>query len=399
MKIELTKWVNQFGKLYNSNESGNLGHITLEDFFKEIETINPIVENGRKCHGTPNYKKFKNKTYAYTICVKMFGSTAAQDPSKDELNGLIYIDLDAQDHPDLSKQEMEDILMTFPFISEVWDSFSGKGLAAICRTDGNMNKPNYTATHKFLQNYFNERGLKLDKQTSNYNRMFVQSNSIIRRKKFTPLNVIEHYNQKKYSTKIPKKLIYKKGGYKKVTDLDAILKNIVKFQGAIEDGNRNTPIMCFVKDALKANIHPNSISEYFYNKFNDDNRSIDTFEQKLKYYADKIDILEQEKMDIINIDKPITFLHNRKNYIRLYKMIVREEKTLVIYNSNNEMKNFFDNYNIFYSENTKQNDETKLYFLTNKTRQIKNSVQVEMIDDSNPTKDNKQNINNKNDKS
>lgn len=144
----LSKWQNQYFK--------NLGKISLKQMFAEIEKENGNCTSARMMGKRfAEYSQEKNQCAAYTIGVVMTNpNSAKQDPENDQLNGLIYLDIDAKDHKGKTKDELENILASFEFVGPIWDSFSGEGLAGIAYTKGPMNKENYTATHKYIRKEF-----------------------------------------------------------------------------------------------------------------------------------------------------------------------------------------------------------------------------------------------------
>jgi len=318
MTYYLSKWQNQFKR--------NLGPITKEQMFNEIE-----AENGNCTMARMMGKRFleyaecKNQTPAYTIAVVMKNvKSAKQDRDKDKLNGLMYIDIDAKDHIGKSKDELESILSSFPYVGEIWNSFSGTGLAGLVYTTGNMTPENYTSTHKFLQKEFQKKGLKLDRQTSNYNRMHVQSNSIVRfrEKIVTPLPVVV---SKKRKTKV-----------RKVSNFDAYTSDIIEDiyikaisqEGMIEDGNRNRPLYVYVMDCLQAKIASDSVLSFIEERL-DDSRANDECLRLINHIYKDVSEVEFKNINPIKVRK--VHLHNtQKMFQVIYHEVISRCKNIIV---------------------------------------------------------------------
>jgi len=335
----LSKWRNQFTE--------NLGPISTSQMFDELEK-----ENGNCTMARIMGKRFieydecKNQTPAYTIAAVMYNSKSAkQNRKEDKLNGLIYIDIDAKDHIGKTKEELEIVLSSFEYVGQIWDSFSGKGLAALVYTTGEMTPENYTSTHKFLQREFLKKGLKLDKQTSNYNRMHVQSNSIVRfrDKVVTPLPVVVS-TVKNLKTK----KVYSANSFTSDIIEEIYLKAISQ-KGMIEDGNRNSPLYVYVMDCLKAQISSASVLSFIEERL-EDSRADDECLRLINHIYKDVNEVDFKIINPVKIKK--THLHNTQKVFQLiyHEVISRGKKVIVQTNNAEHLMEFLESKYIAFTQ-------------------------------------------------
>ena len=134
---------------------------TLTKDSKAMEIIKSIRETENKAERT--------KLKTQLPCIMLSAKCGESKNEIMEYNNIICIDIDGQDNPNKTIKEMKDIVNSSPFVFYSAKSVSGKGLFALIYLDGGINdfKPHFNA----LEKYFKDKGLIIDKQCKNANRV------------------------------------------------------------------------------------------------------------------------------------------------------------------------------------------------------------------------------------
>ena len=134
--------------------------------------INQIDEI-RKIDKATNYKKYKDlkdKMFAFTPSCVCEGETLKKE-NVVHINNIIAIDIDKDDNPTLSVEEMKDIVKKLPYVRYCSLSVGGKGIYCLVPFKKEYaNKDNFKEVFNALQKDFAEMGITIDKSCSNYNR-------------------------------------------------------------------------------------------------------------------------------------------------------------------------------------------------------------------------------------
>ena len=134
-----------------------------------INQINEI----RKIDKATNYalyKDLKSKLFAFTPSCICKGETLKKK-NVTHINNIIAIDIDADDNPTLSVEQMKEIIKKLPFVRYCSLSVGGKGIYCLIPfLKEYANKDNFKEVFNALQKDFAEMGIIIDKSCSNYNR-------------------------------------------------------------------------------------------------------------------------------------------------------------------------------------------------------------------------------------
>ena len=131
------------------------------------------IEEIRKIDKATNhalYNEMKKKLFAFTPSCICKGNTLKKG-NVVHINNIIAIDIDGDDNPNLSVENMKDIVTKLPFVRYCSLSVGGKGIYCLIPFKKEYaNKDNFKEVFLSLQKDFAEMGIIIDKQCSNYNR-------------------------------------------------------------------------------------------------------------------------------------------------------------------------------------------------------------------------------------
>ena len=134
-----------------------------------INQINEI----RKIDKATNYalyKDLKSKLFAFTPSCICKGKTLKKE-NVTHINNIIAIDIDHDDNPTLSVEQMKQIVKQLPYVRYCSLSVGGKGIYCLIPfLKEYANKDNFKEVFLSLQKDFAEMGIIIDKSCSNYNR-------------------------------------------------------------------------------------------------------------------------------------------------------------------------------------------------------------------------------------
>lgn len=159
--------------------------VTLAKFGRKIKNMDIIaaINEGKKYINQINeirkvdkatnyvlYKDLKGKLFAFTPSCVCKGETLKKE-NVIHINNIIAIDIDKDDNPTLSVEEMKDIVKKLPFVRYCAMSVGGKGIYCLIPFKKEFaNKDNFKEVFLSLQKDFAEMGIIIDKSCSNYNR-------------------------------------------------------------------------------------------------------------------------------------------------------------------------------------------------------------------------------------
>lgn len=131
------------------------------------------IEEIRKIDKATNhalYNDLKSKLFAFTPSCVCKGKTIKKE-NVVHINNIIAIDIDAQDNPTLSVEQMKQIVKQLPYVRYCAMSVGGKGIYCLIPFKKEFaNKDNFKEVFNALQKDFAEMGITIDKSCSNYNR-------------------------------------------------------------------------------------------------------------------------------------------------------------------------------------------------------------------------------------
>ena len=134
-----------------------------------IQEINEI----RKIDKATNHKLYndmKEKLPEFTPSCVCKGETLKKK-NVTHINNVIAIDIDADDNPTLSVDNMKEIVTKLPFVRYCAMSVGGKGIYCLIPfLKEYANKDNFKEVFNALQKDFKKMGIVIDKSCSNYNR-------------------------------------------------------------------------------------------------------------------------------------------------------------------------------------------------------------------------------------
>jgi hypothetical protein len=122
--------------------------------------------------GEDAYRKAKKLLPAVMISGVLTGEREnAADEERIHHSGLLQIDVDGKDHPNMTVEEVKTILKGDPHVHFVCDSPSGKGVKAVVSivADCQLHKKSFAD----VQRYFAGKGLTIDKSTIDVTRLFL----------------------------------------------------------------------------------------------------------------------------------------------------------------------------------------------------------------------------------
>lgn len=228
------------------------------------------IEEIRKIDKATNYKKYKDlkdKMPVFTPSCVCEGETL-KFKNITHINNVIAIDIDADDNPTLSVEQMKEIVTKLPYVRYCAKSVGGKGIYCLIPFKKEYaNKDNFKEVFLSLQKDFADMGITIDKQCWNINRPryisydtneYWNDKCILYDKKITiPTN-----NRPQISLRVKEGVSMKEGQVKEITQRD---KN--KLRMAFDDIIRNNIIVtsCHTDTLTLCNI--------FYNAFGYDGLS------------------------------------------------------------------------------------------------------------------------------
>lgn len=131
------------------------------------------IEEIRKIDKATNHKLYnamKDKMPAYTPSCICEGETLKMG-NVVKINNIIAIDIDKDDNPTLSVEQMKEIVTKLPYVRYCAKSVGGKGIYCLIPFKKEFaNKDNFKEVFLSLQHDFAEMGIIIDKSCSNYNR-------------------------------------------------------------------------------------------------------------------------------------------------------------------------------------------------------------------------------------
>lgn len=131
------------------------------------------IEEIRKIDKATNHKLYndlKGKLFAFTPSCVCEGETLKKK-NVTHINNVIAIDIDKDDNPTLSVEEMKEIVTKLPFVRYCSLSAGGKGIYCLVPfLKQYANKDNFKEVFLSLQKDFAEMGIIIDKQCSDYTR-------------------------------------------------------------------------------------------------------------------------------------------------------------------------------------------------------------------------------------
>lgn len=133
---------------------------------KQIEEIRKIDKSTN--HAL--YNEMKGNLIAYTPSCVCNGDTLKKE-NVVHINNIIAIDIDEQDNPTLSVDNMKDIIKKLPYVRYCSLSVGGKGIYCLVPYKKEFaNKDNFKEVFLSLQSDFKEMGIIIDKQCSDFTR-------------------------------------------------------------------------------------------------------------------------------------------------------------------------------------------------------------------------------------
>ena len=246
------------------------------------------IEEIRKIDKATNHKLYndmKGYLIAYTPSCICEGETLKKE-NVVKINNVIAIDIDADDNPTLSVEEMKEIVTKLTFVRYCSLSAGGKGIYCLIPFKKEFaNKDNFKEVFDSLQKDFADMGIVIDKQCSDYTRQryvsydineYWNDKCIIYNKKTT----IPTTNRPQISLRAKKGVSMKMGVDRPITQRD---RN--KLRMVFDDIMRNNIIVtrCHTDTLTLCNI--------FYNAFGDDGLQCVHIlrQQRSGYDPDKLD--------------------------------------------------------------------------------------------------------------
>lgn len=210
----------QFGKIKGKMDI----MAAINEGKKYIKQIDEI----RKVDKATNYKKYKDlkdKMPVFTPSCVCEGEML-KFKNITHINNVIAIDIDADDNPTLSVEQMKDIVKKLPYVRYCAKSVGGKGIYCLIPFRKEFaNKDNFKEVFLSLQHDFAEMGIVIDKQCWNVNRgryvsyddkEYWNDKCILYDKKITiPTN-----NRPQISLRATQGVSMKMGAVKKITQRD-----------------------------------------------------------------------------------------------------------------------------------------------------------------------------------
>lgn len=131
------------------------------------------IEEIRKIDKANNHKLYndmKGYLIAFTPSCVCEGETLKKE-NVVYINNVIAIDIDSDDNPTLSVEEMKDIVKKLPYVRYCAKSVGGKGIYCLIPfAKEYANKDNFKEVFLSLQHDFAEMGITIDKQCSDFTR-------------------------------------------------------------------------------------------------------------------------------------------------------------------------------------------------------------------------------------
>lgn len=135
-------------------------------YIQQIEEIRKID----KATNYALYKDLKSKLFAFTPSCVCEGDTLKKE-NVVHINNIIAIDIDADDNPTLSVDNMKEIVKKIPYVRYCAMSVGGKGIYCLIPFKKEYaNKDNFKEVFNSLQSDFKKIGIVIDKQCSDFTR-------------------------------------------------------------------------------------------------------------------------------------------------------------------------------------------------------------------------------------
>ena len=149
------------------------GKIEIKAAINEGKNYIQQIEEIRKIDKATNHKLYndmKGKLIAYTPSCVCEGETLKKE-NVTHINNIIAIDIDSDDNPTLSVEQMKDIVTKLPYVRYCAKSVGGKGIYCLIPFKKEFaNKDNFKEVFLSLQKDFAELGITIDKQCSDFTR-------------------------------------------------------------------------------------------------------------------------------------------------------------------------------------------------------------------------------------
>ncbi|WP_456001148.1 BT4734/BF3469 family protein [Prevotella sp.] len=200
------------------------------------------------------YNELKGKLFAFTPSCTCKGETLKKE-NVVKINNVIAIDIDKDDNPTLSVDDMKDIVTKLPFVRYCAKSVGGKGIYCLVPfLKEYANKENFKEVFLSLQHDFKDMGITIDKQCCDYTRQrylsydtneYWNDKCIIYDKKET----IQTNNRPQISTNTNKSNSLKMGQVKEITQKDKnklrmVFDNIRKNNIIVTNCHNDTLALC-----------------------------------------------------------------------------------------------------------------------------------------------------------
>lgn len=170
----------QFGKIKGKMDI----YAAINEGKKHIQQIEEI----RKVEKATNHKLYndmKGNLIAFTPSCVCKGTTLKKE-NVVSINNIIAIDIDSDDNPTLSVEQMKDIVKKLPYVRYCAKSVGGKGIYCLIPFKKEFaNKDNFKEVFNSLQKDFAEIGIIIDKQCSDFTRQ-----------RYVSYDVNEYWNEK-----------------------------------------------------------------------------------------------------------------------------------------------------------------------------------------------------------
>lgn len=154
------KGFKSLGKDYTIEKCLNVAN---DDNIKKIEELRKIDKSTNE----KEYREKKTKLPMFQTACTLSGATAKGDNIA-EYNNIMCIDIDGQDNPNLSVEEIKKKVNSLPFVFYSSLSCGGKGVFCLIEVDGT--KEDFKPHFKAVEEDFKKVGLNIDTQCSNINR-------------------------------------------------------------------------------------------------------------------------------------------------------------------------------------------------------------------------------------
>lgn len=130
----------KFSLFHNDRKTTPAEHVLLVNFIEDIRS-GTWKEQVARCReliasdGEAAYKKSRGEVTVVSLSARMTTRKKTATPEEKEVvhSGLLQLDLDGKDHPEMSLAEIRERVESLPFVVACFVSLSGKGIKAIAR--------------------------------------------------------------------------------------------------------------------------------------------------------------------------------------------------------------------------------------------------------------------------